>query len=1410
MKELEDFENTIEQKLKQENEIPAPLLKDSKIFYNNYNINLNYILVTDEYKLYEGESIFEKEKIIIKEYKNEYIEKIAGFNNLINLEYKNLYNCKSKYIIKLKDFYQSKGKILLVFEYYDCILIDIYNQKKFNLEEIRYFLIQINEIIKELLSKQIYDIIFSPENISYKKEEKIDDSHEMFSIKLINLFPYNYINNKFDANSLKYGAPQDLYNENESNFENNISSEDLFSNIQIQNKIDNHSYKYLWNIGVLIYEMYFGEFPYERDTLNNKITFKNFKKSESKEFDDLIINLLQLNYNKEFNWNNYIHHNFFMKIKPEIFYKILYEKEKLKFDINMRGLDLGSSLIYNDNLEILSKIKFKNLIWINLSKNKIEKLDFSNGDAFQNLKFLFIEKNNITKIDSNIKNISIFQNLEFLFLSSNLIQNTKAFVKIEFRNLVYLSLSKNKINNILHLNSFNLKKLVILNLSYNEINDISSLDIINLKELYLNNNKIDDITSFKNFKYLEILNLENNLIKDINIFKEVKFLETIKQLYLNNNPIEQYEELNLSYFPSLKNISLSSMNKKLKILSIKMKLYGYEIDNINSIEKISILLIPFNLSEVLNNDINKYDYKNCFKIITNKNVNEKYLFNYFIEEILEINYKTEDKLINFQIINEDEEESVNNFTNYTIISYFDNKNIIQNEMKSNTLFLINEYEHLYSKYEKYNKIPNYLDKENKSIDINCLLYNINESYYHNTNKIPFISIENNKYILSEFIKYNDYNNRLPLIFINSNYYQNFIDFLKKYPKYQNYKDFIVYDYYLILPWKKEGSQHIIFNNIFLVAEVVENIDFLKYETVIEIISRIKAISQKDYRDEINDWIIMIFDILVEWILFVLNKEPLYYTCIHCKNPLLFIKDNGNNINNNLIHNNSKNNIIMNNNEFINNDSPKYDNSFLKSINICNNIYKIIITNYDKNLMNEYININNLNKEKKQIENLNKFEDEGEQIENYINIIYHDENFDNIKFNQPINKCAYEFQKYTKGIFIFSSSIQMFETIVESINNNNKDNIKFILITNGKSFQTIIDFINSKNITFIKKICIFCKKKKDYQHLLIQYKDILEEIHITENGVINFIKKNSLNEKQIYHTLKLITYNNYISEYYKLHEIISKYYKKTSKKSYFIAIDILKSFLKTNSKTRLLEGLKIFEKNINYEIIREYSNNSIYREINTWLLDLNELAYEKSGYFIGQLMYKLNEYGQNKTNFNFNKTGIYRGMFIDYLDALSYEAHLGKIICFQTFVSSSLDIEIAKKFAKFNLKPEEKKRLNKFSVLIKIYQNFNNESYPLCFDISNIGEGIFKNEKKCLFLPFSFFKLVGYNLDMNNYQLNLVMESICKKEIFEPKIRKGEKIKYDLINNIMKIDGLKEVVPEDIKNEEIPLDDCFII
>ena len=398
------LKNDIYEDSKLETETPAPLPKDYETFIQNYTITSKNILINDEYKLYEGESIKEKERVIIKEYNTEYTQQIESIDNLINLEYNYLIQCKNKLIIKIKDFYISKGKYLLILEYFDWALKDKYD-KKYNLEQIRYFLIQINEIIKELIDKQIYDIVFSPENISISKENKIDDSFDIFYIKLINLFPYYFKNYKFKANCLKYGIPE-LQKDNEPNNKKNDFLEDSYIPYRkpVQKKMD----KYLWNIGVLIYEMHFGEFPYEKDMINNEIIFKNFKKSESKDFDDLIINILKLDGDEQLNWNNYIHHKFFIKIQPEIFYKILYEKEKLKFDINMRGIDLGSSLIYNDNIEILSKIKFKNLIWINLSKNKIRNLEFLNGDAFSNLKLFIIEENYITQISSSNNNISFF------------------------------------------------------------------------------------------------------------------------------------------------------------------------------------------------------------------------------------------------------------------------------------------------------------------------------------------------------------------------------------------------------------------------------------------------------------------------------------------------------------------------------------------------------------------------------------------------------------------------------------------------------------------------------------------------------------------------------------------------------------------------------------------------------------------------------------------------------------------------------------------------------------------------------------------------------------------------------------------------------------------------------------------
>ena len=76
----------------------------------------------------------------------------------------------------------------------------------------------------------------------------------------------------------------------------------------------------LWSLGVIIYQMYFKDFPYKGVTevaLFNKIkndkNQNDLKKKSTgdKELDDLIINLLKYNPDERLNWNEYFDHPFF-------------------------------------------------------------------------------------------------------------------------------------------------------------------------------------------------------------------------------------------------------------------------------------------------------------------------------------------------------------------------------------------------------------------------------------------------------------------------------------------------------------------------------------------------------------------------------------------------------------------------------------------------------------------------------------------------------------------------------------------------------------------------------------------------------------------------------------------------------------------------------------------------------------------------------------------------------------------------------------------------------------------------------------------------------------------------------------------------------------------------------------------
>ena len=186
-----------------------------------------------------------------------------------------------------------------------------------------------------------------------------------------------------------------------------------------------------------------------------------------------------------------------------------------------------------------------------------------------------------------------------------------------------------------------------LKLDHNNILDINCFENFyfpELKILDLQYNKINIIKVFNkvNFHELEILNLNNNIISDINPLKQVTFKETLKELNLSNNPISDFNMLNLTYFPSLEKVNLLTLrdniiDSALKILSIKFRLYGYDLNTNNNTNSFSILIAPFSITKSDIWDNKSFDYSNSFKIIANRGTNKEEIIYYFYQKILVMN-----------------------------------------------------------------------------------------------------------------------------------------------------------------------------------------------------------------------------------------------------------------------------------------------------------------------------------------------------------------------------------------------------------------------------------------------------------------------------------------------------------------------------------------------------------------------------------------------------------------------------------------------------------------------------------------------------------------------------------------------------------------------------------------------------
>ena len=164
-------------------------------------------------------------------------------------------------------------------------------------------------------------------------------------------------------------------------------------------------------------------------------------------------------------------------------YLALNDNKILNVEINISSL-IYLDLCYNQ-INDIKLISCKNLMYLNLGKNKISNIIPLRDNSFSNLTTLHL-------YDNQIKNINIFSDVHFinlveLNLSHNEIEDIDVFSRVPFKKIKKLNLTGNKIYNIGGLTKLSFEDLEEFSINDNEIkygNSFNGKIIDFLKEKY--------------------------------------------------------------------------------------------------------------------------------------------------------------------------------------------------------------------------------------------------------------------------------------------------------------------------------------------------------------------------------------------------------------------------------------------------------------------------------------------------------------------------------------------------------------------------------------------------------------------------------------------------------------------------------------------------------------------------------------------------------------------------------------------------------------------------------------------------------------------------------------------------------------------------------------------------------------
>ena len=584
--------------------------------------------------------------VAIKIINKKYLERICGNKNLEDC-YENVrheINCLKEMdgenSLHLIEDTETNDFFYLVMDLWDSNLEQLLKEKKTGLgiDEIKIIFQKLNIAFKRMFDKNIIHGNLKLENILIKYD--------------------NGLNTPFLSDYGKKTILDDRLNIMQST--THYSAPELLIGDDYDYKVD------LWSIGVILYKLFFNEFPFNGDTqvaiFNDIRNNKNLKQSGNALFDDLIKKLLIFDSNYRMTWEKYFSHKFWKnaekekeKLKTSNENNIYEEVEISDNDSNASSDSQGWKRESKYKSQKLKKHSYKTFPIFycvssstNKNNNKNNNPKNENNEAnnyiFKDLKKLEIEVEN-NKIEEPLDNLIYkeilkkikLDNLTKLILYGCNLTSIDILTKLNPNNLLELDLSHNNINTLDNISETYFDKLITLNLSYNKISNLESLvdaPFIHLKNLNLSYNILYDIESLSlvPFNALDKLKLSGNKIRDISALTKVPFINctylelknnkisdienslgfisitNLLYLDLSYNLIKSIEGLNVTQFQNL--ITLNLGNNQISNIDLLKEVYFSNLSKLdlfdNNIEDIKVFAeVPFKKLKELNLSYNK-------------------------------------------------------------------------------------------------------------------------------------------------------------------------------------------------------------------------------------------------------------------------------------------------------------------------------------------------------------------------------------------------------------------------------------------------------------------------------------------------------------------------------------------------------------------------------------------------------------------------------------------------------------------------------------------------------------------------------------------------------------------------------------------------------------------------------------